>query len=137
MTLAEFFRALRERSNDSMAHCAYEWSVKKDNVFEHDMMIVCYETAEIMSTSGIGSIGGTRLNVASHAPVNSRSLALQVIENKDSIVPYLMFNQMLYSKEKISRTVAVFSDLLDRIMKAEDPGQINVSQFLSVPGDDR
>ena len=133
MTLGEFFRALRERSNDSMAHCAYEWSVKKDNVFEHDMMIVCYETAEIMSTSGIGSIGGTRLNVASHTPVNSRSLALQVIENKDSIVPYLMFNQMLYSKEKISRTVAVFSDLLDRIMKAEDPGRVKVSQLLSIP----
>ncbi|MCR5575503.1 MAG: AMP-binding protein [Oscillospiraceae bacterium] len=129
MTLRDFTDAVSDRSNDSLAHCAYEWSVMKDNVFEHDMMIVCYETAEIMSGSSIGSIGGTRLNVTSHAPINSRSLAFQIIENPDGIVPYLMFNQAIYSEEKIGRTVELFSKLLDSILKADDPGQLKLSQL--------
>ena len=32
-----------------------------------------------------------------------------------------MFNQAIYSEEKISRAVDVFSDLLDRIMRTDDP----------------
>ena len=129
MTLREFFDAVSERSNDSLAHCSYEWSVNKDNVFEHDTMIVCYETSEIMSGSSIGSIGGTRLNVESRTPINSRSLAVQIIENPDKIVPYLMFNQAIYSEEKIAQAVDCFSELLDRIMRTEDPEQIRVSQL--------
>ena len=82
MTLAGILQEVSDRSNDSLAHCSYEWSVKQDNVFEHDMMIVCYETADIMSGSSIGSIGGTRLDVQSHAPINSRSLAFQIIEDR-------------------------------------------------------
>ncbi len=131
MTLSAFIKAVSDRSNNSLAHCSYEWSVMRDNVFEHDMMIVCYETAEIMSSCSIGSIGGTRLNVASHAPINSRSLAVQIIENPDGIVPYLMFNQAIYSEKKISRTVELFSELLDRILKAENPEQLRVSGLVS------
>ena len=130
MSLGEFFKEVSGKSNDSLAHASYEWSVIKDNVFEHDMMIVCYETAEIMSANNIGSIGGTRLGVESHGPVNSRSLAFQIIENSDAIIPLLMFNQAIYSEEKISRTIDVFSDLLDRIIKTEDPNQITVSQLV-------
>ena len=95
-----------------------------------DMMIVCYETADIMSGSSIGSIGGTRLDVQSHAPINSRSLAVQIIENKDGILPFLMFNQALYSDEKVGRTVELFSNLLDRILKTEDPETTLISQLL-------
>ncbi|MBQ1489310.1 MAG: AMP-binding protein [Lachnospiraceae bacterium] len=119
-TLSGFLKAVSERSNESLAHCSYEWSVKKDNVFEHDMMIVCYETADIMSGGKIGSVGGTRLDIISHAPVNSRSLAMQIIEGPDEIVAYLMFNENLYSKEKINNAVDTFSSLLDRIL-SENP----------------
>jgi hypothetical protein len=87
-------------------------------------MIICYETADIMSTSDIGSIGGTRLNLQSHAPINSRSLAFQIIENSDGITPYLMFNAAIYSEEKISRAVDIFSGLLERIMKAEETARM-------------
>ncbi len=73
-----------------------------------------------MSTNDIGSIGGTRLNVTSNAPVNSRSVAFQIIENADGILPLLMFNQALYSEEKIQHTVEVFSELLDCLMNSED-----------------
>lgn len=120
MKIGEFFRALSDQSNAMLAHCSYEWSIKQDNVYEHDTFIVCYETSEIMSTKDMGSIGGTRLDVTSHAPVNSRSLAFQIIETKDGIVPYLMFNPALYSEEKITRTIDTFSELLDFFMKAED-----------------
>lgn len=130
MTLGEFFKALSDRSNDSLAHCSYEWSVMQDNVFEHDSMIICYETAEIMSTSGIGSIGGTRLNVDIHAPINSRSLAFQIIENEEDIVPYMMFNQAIYSEEKINRAVTVFSNLLDRLIAMDDPDRLRVDQLI-------
>ncbi|MBQ3373938.1 MAG: AMP-binding protein [Oscillospiraceae bacterium] len=116
MTLQEFLNEVSARSNESLAHCSYEWSVMRNNVFEHDMMIVCYETAEIMSGNSIGSIGGTRLNVESHAPINSRSLAVQIIENPDRIVAYLMFNRAIYSEEKISRAVGLFSGLLNWIL---------------------
>ena len=127
MTVSEFLKDLSRRSGESLAHASYEWSVKQDNVFEHDMMIVCYETASIMSGSSIGSIGGTWLNVESHAPINSRSLAVQIIESPDQIVPYLMFNGAIYSEEKISRAVDVFSELLDRLLKAWDGGDASAS----------
>lgn len=130
MTLQEFMQEVSNISNESLTHCSYEWSVKNDNVYEHDMMIVCYETADIMSGSSIGSIGGTRLDVQSHAPINSRSLAVQIIENKDGILPLLMFNQALYSDEKVGRTVELFSNLLDRILKTEDPETTLISQLL-------
>ena len=120
MTVGDFFKELSDRSNAMLAHCSYEWSIKQDNVFEHDTLIVCYETSQIMSTTDIGSIGGTRLNVTSNAPVNSRSLAFQIIETPDGIVPYLMFNQALYSEEKIKCTVDTFSGLIDRLMNAEE-----------------
>jgi hypothetical protein len=119
MTIGEFFKALSDKSNAMLAHCSYEWSIKQDNVFEHDTLIVCYETSEIMSTKDIGSIGGTRLNVTSSAPVNSRSLAFQIIETPNGIVPYLMFNPALYSEKKIQDTVDTFSGLLDHLMKDE------------------
>ena len=129
MTLQDFMDAVSARSHESLAHNSYEWSVKKDNVYEHDMMIVCYETADIMSGSSIGSIGGERLNVEARAPINSRSLAVQIIENPDGIVPYLMFNQAIYSEEKIARAVDVFSDLLDRILKAGNPAEVTLSRL--------
>ena len=124
MTIGEFFKTLSDKSNAMLAHCSYEWSIKQDNVYEHDTLIVCYETSEIMSTKDIGSIGGTRLNITSNAPVNSRSLAFQIIETPDGIVPYLMFNQALYSEEKIQRTVDTFSELLDHLMKAGEDAKI-------------
>ena len=77
-----------------------------------------------MSTRDIGSIGGERLNVISHAPVNSRSLAFQIIETADGIVPYLMFNQALYTEEKINRTIDTFSGLLDHLMEANEDDRI-------------
>lgn len=120
MKIGDFFRALSDRSNAMLAHCSYEWSIKQDNVFEHDTLIVCYETSEIMSTNDIGSIGGIRLNVTSNAPVNSRSLAFQIIETPEGIVPYLMFNQALYSEDKIQRTIDTFSELLDHLMKSDE-----------------
>ena len=120
MTVREFFQALSDRSNAMLAHSSYEWSIKQDNVFEHDTMIVCYETSDIMSTKDIGSIGGNRLEVISHAPVNSRSLAFQIFETPDGIVPYLMFNQALYSEEKVRRTCDIFSGLLDFLMSSKE-----------------
>lgn len=126
MTIGEFFKTLSDKSNAMLAHCSYEWSIKQDKVYEHDTLIVCYETSEIMSTKDIGSIGGTRLDVTSHAPVNSRSLAFQIIETPNGIVPYLMFNQALYSDEKIRRTVDTFSGLLDFLMNASEEKLIHV-----------
>ena len=35
-----------------------------------------------------------------------------------------MFNQALYSEEKIKRTVDTFSELIDRLMKSEDSDPI-------------
>ena len=43
-----------------------------------------------------------------------------------------MFNQAIYSEKKISRTVDIFSELLDRIMRAENPGQIRISELANV-----
>ena len=129
MKIGEFFKALSDRSNAMLAHCSYEWSIKQDNVYEHDTLIVCYETSEIMSTNDIGSIGGTRLNVTSNAPVNSRSLAFQIIETPEGIVPYLMFNRALYSEEKIQRTLDTFSELLNHMMNSEEDSAIISPDF--------
>ena len=130
MTLADFFKNLNQRSNDALAHSSYEWSIYKDNIYEHDMMMSVYETAEIMSGDSIGSIGGTRLNVENHSPVNSRSLALQIIESPDGIVTYLMFNQAIYSEKKIDQALDVFSRLLDQLLMAGDYNQVKISQLI-------
>ena len=41
-----------------------------------------------------------------------------------------MFNQAIYSEEKIAQAVDCFSELLDRIMRTDDPEQIRVSQLV-------
>lgn len=130
MTLGQFLQAVANRSGDGLAHCAYEWSIMRNHVFEHDAMIVCYETAEIMSTTGIGSIGGTRLNVESHAPINSRSFAMQIIENPDGIITYLIFNQAIYSEEKMNRAVEVISGLVDKILQADEPEKVRLAKLM-------
>ena len=56
---------------------------------------------------------------------------MQIIENADGIVTYLMFNQAIYSEKKINMAVDVFSALLDRILQSEDPGQIKVAELVS------
>ena len=69
-------------------------------------------------------VKGIALLVSPAFCLNSRSLAFQIIETPDGIVPYLMFNQALYSEEKISRTVDRFSELLGFLMEANEDDRI-------------
>lgn len=131
MTLGGFLKAVSERSNESLAHCSYEWSLKRNNVYDHDALFIVYETAEIMSADDIGSIGGTRLNVGSHARFNTFTMAIQMIENPDGISTYLVMNQTIFSEQKMNRMVDVFSGLVDAILKAEKPDQIMLSDCLT------
>ena len=126
MTLGGFLKAVSDRSNEGLAHCSYEWSLKRNNVYDHDSLFIVYETADIMSTNDISSIGGTRLNVESHARFNTFSMAMQMIENPDGITTFLIMNQTIYSERKMNRMVDVFSDFVDAILKAESPDQIMV-----------
>jgi hypothetical protein len=126
MTLGGFLEAVSERSNWGLAHCSYEWSLKRNNVYDHDSIFIVYETADIMSSSDIGSIGGTRLNVESQARFNTFGMAIQMIENPDGITTFLVMNQTIYSEQKMNRMVDVFSDLVDTILKAENPDQIRI-----------
>ena len=129
LTLREFLDRVARRSNEGLAHSSYEWSVKRDNVFDHDMMFVVYETADIMSGDRIGSIGGTRMDVEAHALLNCRGMIIQLLENPDGILTLLFFNEAIYSEDKVNRAAAVFSELLDRILKAGDLEQVTVSQI--------
>ena len=131
MTLDGFLKAVSQRSNESLAHCSYEWSLKRNNVYDHDALFVVYETAEIMSSNDIGSIGGTRLNVGSHARFNTFTMAIQMIESPDGIRTYLVMNQTIFSGKKMNRMVDVFSGLVDTILKAEHPDQIIISDCLT------
>ena len=131
MTLGGFLKAVSERSNESLAHYSYEWSLKRNNVYDHDALFIVYETAEIMSSNDIGSIGGTRLNVGSHARFNTFTMAIQMIENPDGISTYLVMNQTIFSEQKMNRMVDVFSGLVDTILKAEKPDQIMLSDCLT------
>ena len=131
MTLGDFLKSVSERTNEGLAHCAYEWSLKRNNVYDHDALFIVYETAEIMSTNDIGSIKGTRLNVESHARFNTFSMAIQMIENPGGISAFLVMNQTIYSEQKMKRMVDVFSDLVDIILKAENPDRIMISDCLS------
>ena len=83
-----------------------------------------------MSSHDIGSIGGTRLNVGSHARFNTFTMAIQMIENPDGITTYLVMNQTIYSEQKMNRMVDVFSGLVDTILKTENPDQIMISESM-------
>ena len=130
MTLRGFFDQLASRSNDGLAHCSYEWSVKRDNIFDHDMMFVVYETSDITSTDFIGSLGGVKVDVECNTLVNCRGMIIQAIESPDGIVTLLFFNEALYSNEKIAQAVDAFSEVLDRILKAEDLDRVKVSDLV-------
>ena len=131
MTLGDFLKAVSKRSNEGLAHCSYEWSLKRNNVYDHDSLFIVYETADIMSSSDIGSIGGTRLNVESHSRFNTFGMALQMLENPDGITTYLVMNQTIYSEQKMNRMVDVFSGLVDTILKTENPDQVMLSDCIS------
>ena len=131
MTLGDFLKAVSKRSNEGLAHCAYEWSLKRNNVYDHDSLFIVYETADIMSSSDIGSIGGTRLNVESHSRFNTFGMALQMLENPDGITTYLVMNQTIYSEQKMNRMVDVFSGLVDTILKTGNPDQVMLSDCIS------
>ena len=133
MTLGGFLKEVSKRSNESLAHCSYEWSLKRNNVYDRDALFIVYETAEIMSSDDIGSIGGIRLNVESHARFNTFTMAMQMIENPDGISTFLVMNQTIFSEQKMNRMVEVFSGLVDTILKAEDPDQIMISGTV-IPG---
>ena len=130
MTLGGFLKAVSERSNEGLAHCSYEWSLKRNNVYDHDSLFIVYETQDIMNSNDIGSIGGTRLNVESHARFNTFSMAMQMIENPEGITTFLVMNQTIYSEQKMNRMVDVYSDLLDTILKADSPEQIRMSDLI-------
>lgn len=132
MTLEEFFKEVSKRSQEGLAHCSYEWSIKKNNIYDQDVICLVYETAEIMSTDDMGSIGGTRLNVESHARFNSFSLAIQILEISDEITTYLLMNQTIYSKEKQDQMERVFTDLAGKLIETKEPGQIKLSQLLNL-----
>ena len=131
MTLGRFLKAVSERSDESLAHCSYEWSLKRNNVYDHDSLFIVYETAEIMSSNDIGSIGGVRLNVESDARFNTFTMAVQMIETPDGISTFLVMNQTIYSEQKMNLMADVFSGLVDTILKAENPDQILIADCIS------
>ena len=85
-----------------------------------------------MSSNDIGSIGGTRLNVESHARFNTFTMAVQMIENPDGISTFLVMNQTIYSEQKMNLMVDVFSGLVDTILKAENPDQVMITDCISL-----
>ena len=57
-------------------------------------------------------------------------MALQMVENPDGIATYLIMNQTIYSEQKRTRMVDVYSGLADTILKTEHPDQVMLSDVM-------
>ena len=88
--------------------------------------LVSENKTTIMTAVGVGGL----IFSGVHAAVKSTPRALQIIENADGIVPYLMFNQAIYSEKKITRAVNVFSELLDRLLQDSSGQSGTVSSLM-------
>ena len=133
MTMQEFVSLVSKRSNESIANSCYEWSILNNHVYINDMLIVCYETASIMSSGGLGALGAKHLELPDNRmnKINSRSLALQVMDTPQAIMPLLMFNETIYSKEKVEHVRNTFTEILDRLLNMEDTAKFQVTEILN------
>ena len=55
---------------------------------------------------------------------------MQIIENPDGIVTYLIFNQAIYSEEKMHQAVEVISELVGRILQADEPEKVRLAELM-------
>ena len=65
------------RSNESIANSCYEWSILSDRVFKNDMLLMIYETADIMSSGKLTTLGAVNEQVNDHRDAPMRSVAVQ------------------------------------------------------------
>ena len=133
MTMQEFVSLVSKRSNESIANSCYEWSILNNHVYINDMLIVVYETASIMSSGGLGALGAKHLELPDNRmnKINSRSFALQIMDTPQAIMPLLMFNETIYSKEKVEHVRNTFTEILDRLLNMEDTAKFQVTEILN------
>ena len=130
MMTNELFKEVSNRSSESLAHSNYEWSIFNDRIYENDPMGFLYETASIMSSGGLGSLGAVYCPLEAEFNANGKKLFLQAMHLKDHIVTNIVINDSIFSAEKKQRFNDVLSTILDRLLKWDAANDIPVSDLL-------
>jgi hypothetical protein len=99
-SMKELLDEIVTRSNESIANSFYEWSILSDSVFKNDMLLMIYETADIMSSGKLTTLGAVNEQVNDHRDAPMRSVAVQILDLPQGIMVNLGIASSLFSAEK-------------------------------------
>ena len=130
-TLADFYAAIKEQTQNAIAHSTYDWLSDTEKTYMNDIFAVIYETADINDTSGLQMIGAQMETVNSANEAAIRRNSLQVFETPDSINVVLYYMSTIYSERRINEFASIFAGYVDSLLDVADPSQVLISDLLA------
>lgn len=130
-TLADFYAAIKEQTQNAIAHSTYDWLSDTEKTYMNDIFAVIYETADINDTSGLQMIGAQMETVNSANEAAIRRNSLQVFETADSINVVLYYMSTIYSEKRIKEFANIFAGYVDSLLDVADPSQVQISDLLA------
>ena len=130
-TLADFYAAIKEQTQNAIAHSTYDWLSDTEKTYMNDIFAVIYETADINDTSGLQMIGAQMETVNSANEAAIRRNSLQVFETPDSINVVLYYMSTIYSEKRVNEFASIFAGYVDSLLDVADPSQVLISDLLA------
>ena len=130
-TLADFYAAIKEQTQNAIAHSTYDWLSDTEKTYMNDIFAVIYETADINDTSGLQMIGAQMEAVNSANEAAIRRNSLQVFETPDSINVVLYYMSTIYSERRVNEFASIFAGYVDSLLDVADPSQVLISDLLA------
>ena len=117
-SMKELMDEIVTRSNESIANSCYEWSILSDRVFKNDMLLMIYETADIMSSGKLKTLGAVNEQVNDHRDAPMRSVAVQILDLPQGIMVNLGLASSLFSAEKTELIKSTMESSIKNIINA-------------------
>ena len=118
-SMKELMDEIVTRSNESIANSCYEWSILSDSVFKNDMLLMIYETADIMSSGKLTTLGAVNEQVNDHRDAPMRSVAVQILDLPQGIMVNLGLASSLFSAEKTEHIKQTMEGIIQNMIGAD------------------
>ena len=128
--LKELMDEIVKRSNESIANSCYEWSVLNDYVFDNDMLMMIYETSDIMSSGDLKNLGAQSEPVNDHRDAPMRSVVVQILDLPQAIIINLGIASSLFSDEKTALIKNTLEKNIERILGTENLSDVKIRDIL-------
>ena len=115
----ELMNEIVTRSNESIANSCCEWSILSDSVFKNDMLLMIYETADIMSSGKLTTLGAVNEQVNDHRDAPMRSVAVQILDLPQGIMVNLGLASSLFSAEKTEHIKQTMEGIIQNMIGAD------------------